>query len=262
MTLTRHRLVSFIALLMPLSLFASSLIPCPDCGHLVSPRALMCPGCGCHGEAIAEEAARLEALLNPPIYPVVHVETAEAKGYALAVRDGEKNFVLLDMHLLGDASRLRMTTLSNEMPVTYHSMQIADSAPLIRFETSATNLLFMGRAVAGATPGKPVWLLSDGSTVEALPTDDPPYEALALVDDHTNVLQVIVRYGNDVSVMDLPDKSDWLDVAPGVYRQQIAQLNDVAGGVVPEAIPEPWITSYIENLAREYFEREIMEKTR
>ena len=36
----------------------SRLMPCPDCGKIVSKRALMCPGCGLKGEIIAEEAAK------------------------------------------------------------------------------------------------------------------------------------------------------------------------------------------------------------
>lgn len=37
-----------------------SLIPCPDCGTEVSRWAVMCPKCGCPGEAIAESARRDE----------------------------------------------------------------------------------------------------------------------------------------------------------------------------------------------------------
>ena len=43
-----------------------SLMPCPDCEKMVSRRALMCPNCGCKGEVIAEEAARLAKAEEPP----------------------------------------------------------------------------------------------------------------------------------------------------------------------------------------------------
>lgn len=34
------------------ALGAAELLPCPDCGRQVSPRALMCPQCGCRGDVI------------------------------------------------------------------------------------------------------------------------------------------------------------------------------------------------------------------
>ena len=45
-----------------------SLMPCPDCEAKVSRRALMCPSCGCRGEAI-EEAARALAEAEKPKKP-------------------------------------------------------------------------------------------------------------------------------------------------------------------------------------------------
>ena len=49
---------ALVAEFVPLLAQGESLMPCPDCGKMVSRRALMCPNCGCKGEVIAEDAAR------------------------------------------------------------------------------------------------------------------------------------------------------------------------------------------------------------
>ena len=48
------KLTGLAALLLGFALYlaAAPLATCPDCGRQVSARALMCPGCGCPGEAI------------------------------------------------------------------------------------------------------------------------------------------------------------------------------------------------------------------
>jgi len=45
---------------------AGNLIECPDCDEMVSYRALLCPHCGCPGDAIKEAAAALKAEAEGP----------------------------------------------------------------------------------------------------------------------------------------------------------------------------------------------------
>jgi hypothetical protein len=52
--------------LVPLLARGENLMLCPDCEKMVSKRALMCPNCGCKGEVIAEESARLAKAEEPP----------------------------------------------------------------------------------------------------------------------------------------------------------------------------------------------------
>lgn len=218
----------------------------------------MCPRCGCHSEAIAEEAARLEDLLNPPSYPVITAKTDDAQGHVLAVKEDNNNFVLLDIHLLGKASRLELFTLTGS-PVNYRSMQIAARAPIVRFVTDATNLVFMNRVESGVTTS-PYWLGDDGNITAAAVLDDPPSEAVALVDQQTNVMRVVVRNDGDTSLVELPEPSDWVDVTPGAYRQQMTQLDALAKGIEFEGEFQPWVTPCLEEIARQRSGRNMQEK--
>ena len=122
---------------------AASLIPCPDCGSDVSRRALMCPNCGCKGEVIAEEAARLEkAKEPPPPDDAILADFGSRKERATPVMFGEKPYAVLPLEKLVGLEAMTFSFVSTNAPIEYTSIEVADTMPLVRFGISETNLLF------------------------------------------------------------------------------------------------------------------------
>jgi hypothetical protein len=143
------RLAGFIivGILGCLTAGAADLFPCPDCEQQVSPRAVLCPHCGCPGKAIHEAVAAREAAKRPPpVYPVASFKAGSSEGAAVAYTDGENHYLLIDALPLMGVSSLEITPLNTNAPIPYLSMQVTADAPLVRFKTTATNLVFLTRA--------------------------------------------------------------------------------------------------------------------
>ena len=60
----------------------SRLMPCPDCGKIVSKLAFMCPNCGCKGEVIAEAAKSIPEVATGD---VLDVDCGTCAAHALPV---------------------------------------------------------------------------------------------------------------------------------------------------------------------------------
>ena len=216
--------ITIVALVSSIA-YAASLFPCPDCEQPVSPRAVLCPNCGCPGQAIKDAVAAQEAAQRPPpIYPVAKLKAGNAPGTAIAYTDGENRYLLIDAYPLMGATSLQLTPITTNAPVPYHTMQVAAEAPLVRFQTTATNLVFLTRAAlrTGRVKG-PMWLHLDGTSAPRTAAPNPPQSAVALLDSHTNLVSVIGR-GPDVIPMHVPFSVTWIDIAPGQFRNQTASL--------------------------------------
>jgi hypothetical protein len=243
---------------------AGNLIECPDCEEMVSYRALLCPHCGCPGDAIKEAAAALKAEAEGPVaLPVAQLTSDHGQGYAVAVTDGEKRFLIMDLTLIGDSSSLTITPLTTNAPLAYWNMQVADQEPLVRFETDATNLLFMAQSMARLSEaGSGFCLVADGSVKEAT-QNAVLVNAIAVVDATTNLIAVISGSGESIIPL---EGVIWKDVKPAPFRQQLALLKE-ADEILKrsEANPEilaklkqtPWLSAYLANRAND-----LMMKTR
>ena len=125
----------------------SRLMPCPDCGREVSKRALMCPNCGCKGEVIAEEAARLaKAEEPPPPDDAILADFGDRKERATPVMFGEKPYAVLPLEKLVGLKTMMFSFVSTNEPINYASIEVAGTMPLVRFRISETNLLFKAEA--------------------------------------------------------------------------------------------------------------------
>ena len=125
----------------------SRLIPCPDCGREVSKRALMCPNCGCKGEVIAEEAARLaKAEEPPPPDDAILADFGGRKERATPVMFGEKPYAVLPLEKLVGLKTMTLSFVSTNAPINYASIEVANAVPLVRFGISETNLLVKAEA--------------------------------------------------------------------------------------------------------------------
>ena len=133
--------------LVPLLVRGEALVPCPDCGREVSKRALMCPNCGCKGEVIAEEAARLaKAEEPPPPDDASLADFGDRKERATPVMFGEKPYAVLPLEKLVGLKTMTFSFVSTNAPINYASIEVAGTMPLVRFGISETNLLFKAEA--------------------------------------------------------------------------------------------------------------------
>lgn len=138
---------TIIVALVPLLAWGGTLIPCPDCGREVSKRALMCPNCGCKGEVIAEEAARLaKAEEPPPPDDAILADFGDRKERATPVMFGEKPYAVLPLEKLVGLKTMTFSFVSTNAPINYASIEVASMMPLVRFGISETNLLFKTEA--------------------------------------------------------------------------------------------------------------------
>ena len=127
--------------------YAESLIACPDCEKMVSKRALMCPNCGCKGEVIAEEAARLaKAEEPPPPGDAILADFGDRKERATPVMFGEKPYAVLPLEKLVGLKTMTFSFVSTNAPIHYASIEVAGSMPLVRFGIGETNLVFKAEA--------------------------------------------------------------------------------------------------------------------
>jgi hypothetical protein len=240
---------------------AVDLFPCPDCEQPVSPRAIMCPHCGCPGAAIKTAVTAQEAAQRPPtpIYPVAALKTGEAEGAAVAYTDGENQYLVIDAYPLMGAISLDLSPLTTNTPIAYHSMQVAAKAPLVRFQTAATNISFLSRAPFRAgRVDRPAWLHADGRSTPRSASEVPPESVVALLDSQTNLVSVIA-HTTDKNAIHVPLNTAWVDIAPRKFREQTALLLTAQRAAVDQTITPvtindlnrtQWATPFFERTAK------------
>jgi hypothetical protein len=122
----------------------AGLIPCPDCEHHVSKRAVFCPQCGCPPEAIAEAAKALKEP-EPPKPPVETLLAISDRGSFFlypAVWDN-RHYLVGDLAALEGVQTLLVSNVTHQLEVSYRAPKLACDEPLVFFETEpATNILF------------------------------------------------------------------------------------------------------------------------
>lgn len=224
----RAGLVGLLMLTQIARAFAAALILCPDCEQPVSHRALMCPHCGCPGDAIAEAAAMLTEAAEPLLSPLVRVEASAGTGYGVGVLEGGTHYVVMDARLLWEAERLTIVPTTTNTPVAYWGLQLAADVPLARFSTDATNIAYLVAApTTEAMATQPQWLvpIEDREvpfTVKA--TTSSGAHPVAAVDGSTNIVGVTYRTEGDRIAHAAPSGREWRDVAPAILRAQTRLL--------------------------------------
>ena len=121
-----------------------NLVVCPDCGNNVSRRAVMCPKCGCAGDAIQAEGGNVA---TPAVTgSVLRVEFGNKVGAALPVRMDGRMFAV--MALDGVLGMDRCLLFDGERRVEWTVPEVAVAAPIARFQIADTNLTYW--SVGGA----------------------------------------------------------------------------------------------------------------
>lgn len=117
------------------ALTAASLVSCPDCSGLVSSRAVMCPRCGCPGEAIAvagKDASR--ALTGAQLEAVCDGVDSVALPMCM---DGQVFAVLPLEHVLG-CGKIKLGLHGRD--IEWLTAELSVEAPVVRFRLAETNL--------------------------------------------------------------------------------------------------------------------------
>ena len=244
-------------LLLAMMGYAADLVPCPDCDQPVSPRAIMCPHCGCPGDAIAEYVAATEVeKAAPPVYPVAELKADSADGWAVGYTDGAGNFLVMDAHLLAAATTLAISPITTNAPVAYQQMQIGTKTPLVRFRTPSTNISFLVVARSlNTAEDKMLHLHADGRTTPADAGSAPDRGVVGVTDSRTNLVGIARHVDGKTSILLLPEgREEWKDITPGDFRDQTRLLTVAAraiaeGTTVPREIMEQmgktdWATTY------------------
>ena len=119
------------------------LMPCPDCGHEVSKRALMCPNCGLKGEIIEQAAKELAERIKPkePDRWVI-ADFGKETCRALPVKMSDGSFIVLPLEKTFGLETLIFTYASTNIAIGYGVPEVALDRPLVRFPITATNLTF------------------------------------------------------------------------------------------------------------------------
>jgi len=218
---------------------------------------MMCPHCGCPGDAIAEcVSAREIEDAPPPLCPVAELKTDSVTGWAVGYTEGKGNYLIMDAHLLSAATALDISPITTNAPVAYQQMQICTETPLVRFRTPSTNISFL----AVARPFRPaddkmLSLHADGRTTPVGPNTAPGSGVVAVTDSRTNLVGIVRHVDAESSVVPLPKGGEeWKDITPGDFRSQTRLLTDVAravteGTTVPQDLLEQldkrdWATTY------------------
>lgn len=116
----------------------SRLIPCPDCGKAVSPRALMCPNCGCNGEAISL-LAKTVAGSAEITGDVLQVSFGKKKAKAYPVElDGRQFAVFALDEALGAES---FELYHEDKRIEWHIPELAREAPIVRLQLAKNDLV-------------------------------------------------------------------------------------------------------------------------
>ena len=115
-----------------------SLTNCPDCEKEVSKRAVMCPHCGCPGDAIHSAVAYAEELARPKA--VVSVISETASGVGVAIEADGLHYVVFDAFLLAGSSILELHDVVNDKNVAYTEVQLALNTGLMRLRVDSEDL--------------------------------------------------------------------------------------------------------------------------
>jgi len=243
--------VIFIALLC--SATFAGLISCPDCGAQVSDRAVMCPACGCPGEAIlvAVQSKQMNRVELPFFcHSLVRVTSDQNVGVGVCIEDSERLYVLTAQNLLAGAQSLVLEKILDSQPIAYTSIELASDRNLVRLAVNATNLQPLAIAEASnadlalvyVATNQSVLIVQTGAVSGSLPIGSP------LLDAATNLVMVVEspegKHAEIVATVPV-----WVSVKPMAYRIQSTLLQVAAKQADPEIQKQlqetEWLTPYL-----------------
>ena len=244
---------------------ALNLIACPDCEKMVSRRAVHCPHCGCPAKAIAaavlkadlEAKKKAESKIPRPVVALV----ADGKaGHGIAYRNGDDAFLLLTAPTLATASSMEIRRLGDSGLLSYSDLEVADSAPLVRFRLTGENVELLDLTQGKGTGPITGFLNSAGKkTPGTSPLTSPPAAALAGLTTTGKLAALALADGKTSRWVTVTHATTWKKVPPSLYRSQARLLQDiltrVASGKVPGDATKKlratdWASDYLQQQAQ------------
>lgn len=218
----------------------TNLIDCPDCKNPVSRRAILCPNCGCPGEAIQLAVHKEEEAARPK--SVVTVISEQKQGSGAVIKDEEGMFVVFDTFLLAETDLLELRSVGDNSNIPYTSIQLLKNGGLIRLkiDSELVEALSISQSDTEATK----YFDADGFLTA-------PEVAVLSLDPQGRCNGINVGK----SIIPLNSKSNWKAVQPRELRKQINELArmkaEKAAGLSPNSKipPSDWLTSYFAKLS-------------
>jgi hypothetical protein len=233
----------------------AGLIFCPDCGKQVSERAVMCPGCGCPGDAIrtaAQSNQTTQAELPSFSHSLVRITSDQAAGVGVCIEANSQIYVLTTQSLLAGAQSLNLTRVLDGQSIPYTSIELANDSSLVRLSVNSTNLHPLAiraadnadLALVHVATNNSVALRQTGSVNTRLPVGTP------LLDATTNVIMIVGA--NDGKHADnVASVPSWVPVQPLAYRTQTTLLRLAANQtadpatVLKQLQETKWLTAFL-----------------
>ena len=221
----------------------------------VSDRAVMCPACGCPGEAIlaaAQSNKTAEVELPAYCHSLISVSSDQGTGVGVCIQGAGRLYVLTPQSLLAGAQSLSLTKVLDGQSVPYSAIELAADRDLVRLVVSSTNLQPLAVASADSADiavvhiatNNTVVLMRTGEITAPLPAGSP------LVDAATNVVLMVTTDGGKHAV-GVASVSSWVPVQPLAYRTQAMLLQNAArqAGNGPATLKQlqetEWLTPYL-----------------
>lgn len=247
--------IGFVSALLLCTAALAGLLPCPDCGMQISDRAVMCPACGCPGEAILAAAqSNKTAEIELPAYchSLISVSSDQGTGVGVCIQGAGQLYVLTPQSLLAGAQSLSLTKVLDGQSVPYSAIELAADRDLVRLVVSSTNLQPLAVASADSADiavvhiatNNTVVLMRTGEITGPLPAGSP------LVDAATNVVLMVTTDGGKHAV-GVASVSSWVPAQPLAYRTQTTLLREAAErrGDVTSLLQQlqetEWLTPYL-----------------
>ena len=166
----------------------------------------------------------------------------------------------MDAELLSAATSLDMSPITTNEAVSYRNMQINTEVPLVRFQSSSTNISFLAIADASEAYAETrLYLCADGQTKAVGPDRAPDDRVIAVTDGCTNLIGIVRHFNGKNSIVILPENQrSWKDITPRDFRNQTGLLATGTKAVAEEKTVSKSILEKLEETAwaTDYFKQE------
>lgn len=111
---------------------------CPGCKGRVTKKAMMCPHCGCSGDAYNLAVHKAEQAAKPK--SVVHMVSDSAEDHEVAVKVGDITYVVSNAFLLANSTKLDLHDVRDDKMLSYTQVKLGVKQGLLDSRPHPTSL--------------------------------------------------------------------------------------------------------------------------